>query len=137
MQLAPTHLRDWFLVGLILTIAPLIVVGVSTVKQSQQRRAAAIALTGGDPSKAPAIFTRYGCSGCHTIPGIAGADGKVGPSLAELREKIYLAGSVNNSPENLVQWILSPQHFEPHSAMPVTGINEEEARHLAAYLYDQ
>jgi len=27
------------------------------------------------------IFTRAGCAVCHTVPGIPGADGRVGPSL--------------------------------------------------------
>jgi cytochrome c len=78
---------------------------------------------------------RYGCTGCHTIPGIAGADGQVGGSLAEIRERVYIGGVANNSADNLVRWIVSPQSFSPHSAMPATGISEAEARDVAAYLY--
>ncbi|WP_245293012.1 c-type cytochrome [Rhizobium acidisoli] len=100
-----------------------------------ERQAAAIALTKGDPARAPVIFRRYGCSGCHTIPGIEGADGKVGGDLSGLRERVYIAGVLNNSADNLVDWIVAPQTYSPKTAMPATGISEKEARDLAAYLY--
>ncbi|TIQ77662.1 MAG: cytochrome c, partial [Mesorhizobium sp.] len=77
----------------------------------------------------------YGCGGCHVIPGIAGADGKVGGPLVDLRQQVYVGGVVNNTPDNLVQWIVFPQRFSSRSAMPATGISEAEARDLAAYLY--
>jgi cytochrome c1 len=54
-----------------------------------------------------------------------------------MSEQVYLGGVLNNTPDNLVQWIVSPQRFSPNTAMPTTGINEDEARHLAAYLYGQ
>src|SRR5512142_2272077 len=36
---------------------------------------------GSDPGKAPQAIAAYGCGTCHAIPGIAGADGTVGPQL--------------------------------------------------------
>ena len=80
---------------------------------------------------------RYGCAGCHTIPGIPGGDGQVGGSLAGLSHRVYIAGVVTNSPDNLVGWIVAPQAFSPRTAMPATGISEAEARDVAAYLYAQ
>lgn len=109
--------------------------GTYAVKTSQQRLSVATAVTGGDPARAPALFRRYGCVGCHTIPGIAGADGKVGGPLGGLRERVFIAGVANNTPRNLVHWIVDPRHFSPRTAMPATGISEDEARDLAAYLY--
>ena len=100
-------------------------------------RAMAKALTRGDPDRAPALLRRYGCGGCHTIPGLTGADGKVAPPLQELRKRVYIAGKVQNTPENLVRWIVSPQALAPGSAMPQTGISEGEARDVAAFLYSQ
>ncbi|RWM81668.1 MAG: cytochrome C [Mesorhizobium sp.] len=113
----------------------LVGVGANLIKDREQRRAVAVAMTGGDPSRAPAIFRRYGCGGCHVIPGIAGADGKVGGPLVDLRQQVYVGGVINNTPDNLVQWIVFPQRFSSRSAMPATGISEAEARDLAAYLY--
>ncbi|MFL9826735.1 c-type cytochrome [Rhodoplanes sp. SY1] len=95
------------------------------------------AITGGDPERAPELIRRYGCAGCHTIPGIPGADGVVGPSLAGLRQRVYVGGVARNAPDDLVRWIVSPQAVSPRSAMPATGIDEAEARHVAAYLYAQ
>src|SRR5436305_1919378 len=59
--------------------------------------AVARALTAGDPSRAPELIRRYGCSGCHTIPGIQGADGLVGAPLRDLRRRVYVGGVVFNS----------------------------------------
>jgi cytochrome c len=105
------------------------------MRDSEARTAAAVALTGGDPARAPALFRRYGCSGCHTIPGIAGADGQTGAPLEGLSKHVYIAGILENRSDNLVAWIVSPQTFSPRTAMPNTGISEKEARDLAAYLY--
>lgn len=102
---------------------------------NSQRTQVARVLTMGDALRAPSIMRRYGCAGCHTIPGIAGADGQVGGSLADIRKRVYIGGVLNNTGRNLVAWIVSPQSFSPHSAMPVTGISEAEARDVAAYLY--
>jgi cytochrome c len=122
------------LVGLF--IAAGAVVGANWYSQHQSE-AIARALTGGNPSDAPDIIRRYGCSGCHTIPGISGADGQVGAPLSDIKRRVYVGGVVFNSPENLVRWIVSPQTFLEHSAMPATGISEAEARDVAAYLYAQ
>ncbi len=104
---------------------------------SSWERTALIArtLTGGDPARAPELIRRYGCGGCHTIPGISGADGQVGPSLAGLRQRVFIGGVAENSADHLIQWIVTPQKFSPASAMPQTGISQAEARDIAAYLY--
>ncbi|ARO33766.1 cytochrome-c class 1 protein (plasmid) [Rhizobium sp. NXC14] len=104
-------------------------------RERSERQAVAVAMTKGDPARAPAIFRRYGCAGCHTIPGIEGADGKVGGDLSGLRKRVYIAGVLNNSTDNLIAWIVAPQAHSPKTAMPTTGISEQEARDLAAYLY--
>ena len=103
----------------------------------KQTENTARAMTAGDPARAPALIRRYGCAGCHTISGIPGGDGQVGSSLADLRQRVYIAGVVTNSPDNLIGWIVTPQAFSPRTAMPATGISEAEARDVAAYLYAQ
>jgi cytochrome c len=124
-------------------IAPAIVLvaaaiaGPYILSSRQQTDSVARAMTGGDPSRAPALIRRYGCAGCHTIAGIPGGDGLVGNSLDDLRGRVYIAGVTTNSPDNLVKWIVAPQTFSPRSAMPATGISDAEARDVAAYLYAQ
>ena len=93
------------------------------------------AITGGDPARAPELLRRFGCVGCHKIPGIGGADGEVAPSLEGLRKRVFIGGVLRNTPENLVRWIVDPRSLSPHSAMPATGIDEQGARDIAAYLY--
>jgi len=119
------------LVGLPVCVSMVVISAKVRLKQD----AVAEVLTGGDLSLAPPIFRRYGCVGCHSIPGISGADGKVGGQLVGLSDQVYIGGVANNTADNLVAWIVSPQQFSSRSAMPATGITETEARHLAAYLY--
>jgi cytochrome c2 len=110
--------------------------GAGWLWQTQdQSSSTAIAMTRGDIARAPELIRRYGCAGCHTIPGIPGGDGKVGGPLKDIRQRVYVGGVVTNSPDNLVRWIVSPQTFSPRTAMPATGISEAEARDVAAYLY--
>ncbi|MCZ4091334.1 cytochrome C [Ensifer psoraleae] len=137
MQAASADLKAPLILAGIVIVLPLVMVAASVVKERQQRRSVAVAMTQGDPSLAPPIFRRYGCGGCHVIPGVPGADGKVGGPLVDLRERVYLGGVIENTADNLINWIVSPQRFSQRSAMPATGITEPEARHLAAYLYAQ
>lgn len=104
-------------------------------KSNNERQMVAVALTGGDPARAPGLVMRYGCGGCHTIPGIPGANGLVGPPLRDIARRVYVAGVVTNTPEHLLKWIVNPRELSSRTAMPVTGISEAEARHVAAYLY--
>ena len=111
------------------------VVAVLQVNQMNEDREVAQALTGGDPTQAADLVTRFGCAGCHTIPGLPGAHGQVAAPLEDLRKHIYLAGVVRNTADNLVQWIVDPPSLSPRTAMPVTGISRREAADVAAYLY--
>jgi cytochrome c2 len=106
---------------------------VGSCDRETDRRAAQ--LTGGDPQRGRFAAARFGCGTCHTIPGVFGADAHVGPPLDQLARRIYLAGHLVNTPENLVSWIRSPQSIRPGSAMPEMGIGEQDGRDIAAYLY--
>jgi cytochrome c len=79
---------------------------------------------------------RYGCAGCHIISGVPG-EGQAGPPLRRFGARVYIAGKLPNSRANLVQWLINPASIDPHTAMPITGINEAEARVVAAYLLEQ
>src|SRR4051812_30607289 len=136
MRLALSRYR-WPLAA---TVAVLIVAAIAAglLWQTQYRSAStAVAMPGGNIARAPDLIRRYGCAGCHTIPGIPGGDGKVGGPLKDIRQRVYVGGVVTNSPDNLVRWIVSPQIFSPRTAMPATGISEPEARDVAAYLYSR
>src|SRR3954462_15839688 len=111
MQLALSRYR-WSMLG----AAAIVVVAAATAGtafwQSQDKSVAtARAMAGGNPARAPDLIRRYGCAGCHTIPGIPGGDGKVGGPLEDIRQRVYVGGVATNSPDNLVKWIVSPQTF--------------------------
>jgi cytochrome c1 len=91
--------------------------------------------TGGAASRGITAIAAKNCGSCHTIPGIQGAHGVVGPPLYFFGRRTYIAGEIPNSPDNLVRWIRSPQSVEPHTAMPDLGVTEQQARDIAAYLY--
>ena len=90
---------------------------------------------GGDAQRGTEWIAHFGCGGCHTIPGVQGANGNVGPPLTGIGERIYIAGMLRNTPAALVRWIRAPQSVVPGNAMPDMGISEAQARDIAAYLY--
>jgi cytochrome c len=94
-------------------------------------------VTGGVAERGRSILeaNRHGCATCHVIPGVAGARGLVGPPLNAMGLRGYIAGRLPNQPENLIHWIAHPRSVDSQTAMPDTGISEDEARHVAAYLY--
>jgi cytochrome c len=90
---------------------------------------------GGDPAQGERLIGAYGCGSCHTIPGIYDADTYVGPPLTAYSKRHYIAGNLPNTADNLIRWLQDPQAVEPGTAMPDLNINENDARHIAAYLY--
>jgi cytochrome c len=95
----------------------------------------AAAMTGGEPAHGKEVIGRYGCATCHTIPGVDGARGQVGPSLAGIAVRSYLAGKLPNTPPNMIKWIREPQEVQPGTAMPELGVTEQDGKDIAAYLY--
>ena len=118
--------------GLALTLA--LLAGCENGGPSAVEKKAA-EMTGGEPSRGKDIIRRYGCSTCHTIPGVEGARGQVGPSLEGIASRAYLAGKLPNTPENMIKWIREPQEVQPGTAMPELGVTEQDGKDIAAYLY--
>jgi mono/diheme cytochrome c family protein len=77
---------------------------------------------------------QYGCIGCHTIPRLVGPEARLGPPLEGIASRTLLGGVLPNSFDNMVLWLRAPQAFSPHSAMPMLGVTERDARDMAAYL---
>lgn len=90
---------------------------------------------GGDPERGRQVIADVGCGACHTIPGVRAANGLVGPPLMWWSRRAYIAGELPNTPENLVKWVRFPRSVEAHTAMPAVGLNEQQAKDVAAYLY--
>ena len=86
-------------------------------------------------SEAPKQIVEIGCGACHTIPGITGADALVGPPLEKVGRRIFLAGYLRNTPDNMIAWLKNPQTILPGNAMPDMHLTQQQARDIAAYLY--
>jgi cytochrome c len=119
----------------LIAVAALCAVATTLTGCDNARARDARVLTGGDPSRADAAIRRYGCGTCHQIPGISGARGNVGPPLSGIGLRQYLAGRLENTPDNMIRWIRTPQRIEPGNVMPDLGVNDRDARDIAAYLY--
>ncbi|RIL08064.1 MAG: cytochrome C1 [Proteobacteria bacterium] len=91
--------------------------------------------TGGDPARGRALVAAYECGVCHRIPGVRGARGVVGPPLAAFGLRSFIAGRIPNTPPNLVAWVTDPPRLVPETAMPALGLDDQQARDVAAYLY--
>ena len=91
---------------------------------------------GGDPAQGMALIQQKGCGGCHTIPGIPGANGTVGPNLGGVASRPRIAGGAvpNNGPDDLKRWIMNPPGLKPGTIMPNLGLTDEQATHIVAYL---
>ena len=74
------------------------------------------------------------CTACHTIPGIPGAVGMVGPSLEGIARQQIIAGVLPNNPANMIRWLMHPQQVVPGNAMPEMGLTQDQARKIATYL---
>jgi len=90
---------------------------------------------GGDLRRGKVLLAQFQCGSCHHIPDVESARGKAGPSLAEFGLRSYIAGRWPNLWANLVRWISAPRSMDPATLMPDMGVSEDEARHMAAYLY--
>jgi cytochrome c len=92
---------------------------------------------GADAGRGHDLIVRYGCGACHTIGGDTGADGRVGPPLTGFRQDRFIAGSLPNTPAQVVRWIENPQAILPGTIMPDLGVTHQQAKDIADYLYGQ
>jgi cytochrome c len=117
----------WLTIGAALTMVGLVAACSGEAK--------ALPVPGGDPQRGKVAIAAYGCGTCHVVPGVAGAQGMVGPPLTKFARRSYIAGEVPNTTRQLIQWIAAPQSIEPGTVMPNLGVTPGEARDIAAYLY--
>ena len=89
---------------------------------------------GGSPHSGRQVIAEYKCGSCHTIPGIPHAHGVFGPPLNFIARRSILAGNFPNTPANLERWVMAPKSMKPGTAMPDLGLDQQQARDVAAYL---
>ena len=92
-------------------------------------------IAGAEPERGRALILSYGCGTCHHVDGVRGARGTVGPPLGAFAQRSVVAGILPNTPRVLVSWLMDPPALDPRTAMPSVGLDEAQARDIAAYLY--
>lgn len=116
-----------------LLVIPILVLLLSACGTGSE--APGVVVPGGDPVRGQGALLGYGCASCHTIPGVDSTRATVGPPLTQFARRRFVAGELENTPENVVRWIMNPQSIDPGTAMPNLSVNEGAARDMAAYLY--
>lgn len=72
------------------------------------------------------LFGAKTCAACHTLTGVPGAVGMVGPSLDGIGKKYDVA--------YLTKWLKDPASVKPGTTMPNLGLSDAEAKTLAEFL---
>lgn len=123
--------------GAVFLLAALLLLAACDVVQRRPEMAQPLPIADfdGDPERGAELIETYGCGSCHNVPGVAGANAMVGPPLDAWSQRHTIAGALPNTPENLIFWIQNPQAVEPGTIMPDMGVDERDARDIAAYLY--
>jgi cytochrome c len=103
---------------------------------ANQLGAAPAAGGGATPDQGKQIIQQQPCGTCHVIPGVSGATGTVGPSLAGVAGRSTIAGGAvpNTGPADLERWIENPPAVKPGTAMPNYNLTPDQAAAIVAYL---
>lgn len=107
----------------------------SACGNSAQRQHVAEITTGGNVFRGARMIQYYGCGSCHIIPGISGAAGLAGPPLSGIASRMYIAGVLQNTPQNMMRWIENPRAVDEKTVMPNLGVKHTDAADIAGYLY--
>ena len=75
------------------------------------------------------------CIGCHATSGV-GESGAIGPNLATFGDRNRVAGFMDHTTEDLIEWIKYPQKYKPGNTMPgfAEQLSDQELDALAEYL---
>jgi cytochrome c oxidase subunit II len=80
------------------------------------------------------VFLSSTCVGCHMVRG-TDTESEIGPDLTHLAQRETIAaGTLDNTRENLSEFILNPQAVKPGVGMPPTDLDPEELDALLDYL---
>ena len=90
---------------------------------------------GGDEKRGRQLIDQYGCTSCHSIPGVEGPKGMIGPPLDHIASRPTLARKFPNTPETMMRWLQDPQAMDPQNAMPNLGITPADSRDITAFLF--
>jgi mono/diheme cytochrome c family protein len=93
--------------------------------------------------KAVAAINKGGCITCHTIPGVPGAIGQIGPNLSQIGIEAAQRREDYTALDYIQESILNPGAFTapecptgpcPQGVMPVVALEEAELEAIVKYL---
>jgi mono/diheme cytochrome c family protein len=87
-----------------------------------------------DAQRGKKALEQYACVTCHEIPWVVGSNSPVGPPLAHIAKRTFIAGVLPNTTENMTRWLIAPQEVKPGTAMPDLHMRVRDAKDIAAYL---
>jgi cytochrome c oxidase subunit II len=98
------------------------------------QREAAAAPSDSSRASGQRVFMSRGCASCHAIRG-TDAGAAMGPDLTHLASRRTLgAGTIPNTPANLMAWIQDAQGIKPGVDMPRMPLPPSELQALVTYL---
>ncbi|HET6632400.1 MAG TPA: cytochrome c oxidase subunit II [Rhodanobacteraceae bacterium] len=75
------------------------------------------------------------CAICHTVRGLGGSQGGMGPDLTHLMSRRTIAaGTLPNKVGYLAAWISNAQAIKPGAGMPTESLSSEQLQALLAYV---
>ena len=100
----------------------------------QAQQATAATPTSGQAGQGAKLFQDMACKSCHTISGTP-AQADIGPDLSHIASRQTIAaGVLDNTPQNLADWLRDPQAIKPGNLMPNFGLTDPQIEELVAYL---
>jgi len=90
----------------------------------------------GDAGRGLEIIRQVGCASCHKLPGVSWPEGRAAGDLAGFGARPMIAGRLPNQPDVLMRWLIDAPSLDPGTAMPPMPLTENQARDVAAYLYE-
>ncbi|MBI5712471.1 MAG: c-type cytochrome, partial [Chloroflexi bacterium] len=97
-----------------------LIIGATWSEQTPIARGAPNAQSTPDPTTI-AAFTKAGCVGCHTIPGVPNAVGLVGPNLSKIGAEAAGRKSGVSAEAYIRESILTPEAFTAPACPPSNG----------------
>ncbi len=93
---------------------------------------------GANADAGKALMTSKGCIACHTIAGVPGAVGTIGPALSDMGDPAkhpkMAGGTLDNNVDNMKKWLKDPPTVKPGTVMPNLNLSQPEIDNLVAYL---
>lgn len=93
-----------------------------------------------DAAEGEDLFEDKGCLSCHATDNgeYSEGDAPMGPDLTQFGDRSRLAGYLEPTKENLVDWIVDPEELKPGNEMTgkYSPVDEDEAGKIAEYLME-